>query len=1094
VYRSTTGENGLFSAISININGQSYSSIPATLLAFDAVANRYQFPIIGDNNLPELDNNDRAITYTYKVNITKATHTSAFSVPTGIAPGIYVYQKARPEDPKPEYSRYITFMSNSDIRYITKVEDALSIVNDFRTAGDHARRVIYVTKGKFEVSPYGGNAPFIYVPSNTDFRGLGSLIPGLMACTLSVRNPFMLGSGITGGTSMRGFIVDGNGVSSLLTLLEGPLAPTTVERNVFINCGGDAIRIFPCLTAVSATSIVKMNTIAGNSGSGIRLIWTDVPEPSGLKPTITQNIIVSNSLYGIQQPANAPPLTAQPVVGFNDIWNNSSGNVRIGSTSYEEANGISDYPKYGQNIKADPGFRYYVVNGEIVYTYAILPILPTGKNQAFENNMGAFGNQLTFRIESPVDVAVVTDEGDTLSETTNQIGSDARFEYSTFNYSASNITLSGTGTTEQQIGQASLQYAAQDRNIFDATKLLIIQNPVLRPGAYTLVVKPSAGAGPNDTYSMSMTLSGINIPLATNKPVPATEEIVAAPYDSALFTYIPPDTIQPATPKDFIAQISGNNVLLGWFPNRETDLAGYKIFRSDCSPVSVTDSNQIGFVDKAGTSFLDSASGSARFYALAALDASGNQSGTIETSPAVYIFVDDQGSDESGTGSQTAPYATIGRAAKDLHRFPARPINIAILPGSYEERVNINFPCYALQRNLTIMARFGAVDSMPLWSGDRQACLELQNQYRFVIRGIRFEGIPPKDKGRSRKDNFTCAAIWVHGNNASVVVDRCYFLGKHGSGLSEGIQIDGRLASVRVSNCVFQNVGTAIDNNTSAGGTNILGFRFGQTCSPGLSLVNNTFYRCGYAACLAGKNTSISSEKFAYTNNIVMNPTSGFVFSAFKQARLNLTLRNSVFYGHKKIINQYRGTLTFIDTLARDPLFASEDSCKFANPSFMQPTLAEIISGGLVGPGMPATDFAGKIRGDQVSIGAVEGNTAPAMPMIAKRLAESKAAGPQSMVQFGLAQNYPNPFNPVTNIAFQVPGLIGTELIPVRLEIFSVDGRLIRTLINEPKGPGRYSIAWDGKNGSGGVVLSGMYFYRLKAGQLGAVRKMILLK
>jgi endo-1,4-beta-D-glucanase Y len=86
--------------------------------------------------------------------------------------------------------------------------------------------------------------------------------------------------------------------------------------------------------------------------------------------------------------------------------------------------------------------------------------------------------------------------------------------------------------------------------------------------------------------------------------------------------------------------------------------------------------------------------------------------------------------------------------------------------------------------------------------------------------------------------------------------------------------------------------------------------------------------------------------------------------------------------------------------------------------------------------------------------------------------------------QFSLEQNYPNPFNPSSTISFAIP-----KQAQVRLEIFNVLGRLIATLLNEEKAPGRYSVIWEA-----GRVTSGVYFYRIRAGDYVQTRKAILLK
>ncbi|MDO8549631.1 MAG: FlgD immunoglobulin-like domain containing protein, partial [Ignavibacteria bacterium] len=90
---------------------------------------------------------------------------------------------------------------------------------------------------------------------------------------------------------------------------------------------------------------------------------------------------------------------------------------------------------------------------------------------------------------------------------------------------------------------------------------------------------------------------------------------------------------------------------------------------------------------------------------------------------------------------------------------------------------------------------------------------------------------------------------------------------------------------------------------------------------------------------------------------------------------------------------------------------------------------------------------------------------------------------------FDLKQNYPNPFNPSTVISYQLPK---SEV--VSLEIYNALGQKVRTLVNQTQEAGYYNVEWDGKNNFGNPVSSGMYLYRIKAGNFVNVRKMILVR
>lgn len=89
-----------------------------------------------------------------------------------------------------------------------------------------------------------------------------------------------------------------------------------------------------------------------------------------------------------------------------------------------------------------------------------------------------------------------------------------------------------------------------------------------------------------------------------------------------------------------------------------------------------------------------------------------------------------------------------------------------------------------------------------------------------------------------------------------------------------------------------------------------------------------------------------------------------------------------------------------------------------------------------------------------------------------------------------LHQNVPNPFNPATTIRYDVPAP-GTR---VRLLVYDVRGALVRRLVDEWKKGGVYEESWDGRNGRGVRVASGIYFYRLTSGSESITKKMVLVK
>jgi hypothetical protein len=84
-----------------------------------------------------------------------------------------------------------------------------------------------------------------------------------------------------------------------------------------------------------------------------------------------------------------------------------------------------------------------------------------------------------------------------------------------------------------------------------------------------------------------------------------------------------------------------------------------------------------------------------------------------------------------------------------------------------------------------------------------------------------------------------------------------------------------------------------------------------------------------------------------------------------------------------------------------------------------------------------------------------------------------------------LEQNYPNPFNPSTLIRYAIPAEG-----PVSLRVYDVAGREVATLVNEFKPAGAYEVRFASAN----ALASGVYFFRVKAGNFSETKKMILLK
>jgi len=90
---------------------------------------------------------------------------------------------------------------------------------------------------------------------------------------------------------------------------------------------------------------------------------------------------------------------------------------------------------------------------------------------------------------------------------------------------------------------------------------------------------------------------------------------------------------------------------------------------------------------------------------------------------------------------------------------------------------------------------------------------------------------------------------------------------------------------------------------------------------------------------------------------------------------------------------------------------------------------------------------------------------------------------------FALDQNYPNPFNPSTTISFAL-----AKDSNVSLKVYDITGSLVRELIGERRSAGRYSVQWHGDDAKGAKVASGIYIYRIVAGDFVQTKRLIYLK
>jgi len=90
---------------------------------------------------------------------------------------------------------------------------------------------------------------------------------------------------------------------------------------------------------------------------------------------------------------------------------------------------------------------------------------------------------------------------------------------------------------------------------------------------------------------------------------------------------------------------------------------------------------------------------------------------------------------------------------------------------------------------------------------------------------------------------------------------------------------------------------------------------------------------------------------------------------------------------------------------------------------------------------------------------------------------------------YSLSQNYPNPFNSSTNFNYSVPSKTDVKIV-----VYDLFCKEIKTLVNESKDAGTYNITWNGKDNDNRQVSTGVYFCKMQAGSFQKRMKMMLMK
>jgi hypothetical protein len=294
--------------------------------------------------------------------------------------------------------------------------------------------------------------------------------------------------------------------------------------------------------------------------------------------------------------------------------------------------------------------------------------------------------------------------------------------------------------------------------------------------------------------------------------------------------------------------------------------------------------------------------------------------------------------------------------------------------------------------------------------------------------------------------------IWIRQVTVETIID-CNLIAYNT--IEEGIGFGGGLAMNEADPKITNNIIT--QNNATNGGA------FGLAVSSSPKIINNTI--------TSNEATSLGGGIYSSTSNpIVMN---------------------TILWGNTAPTGpQISGSATVVFSDVEGG-WAGEGNID-VNPSFSD-TLFHLADSSLcIGAGIDSIDIGGTMYYCPLFCyhGSPRPNPPGSMPDIGA--CESPRATPvgveddlsQIPEEYSLGQNYPNPFNPTTTIKYQIP-----EVSFITLKVYDVLGNEIAILVNEERPIGNYEIEFDAS-----YLASGIYFYRIQAGNYVETKKMILLK
>ena len=409
------------------------------------------------------------------------------------------------------------------------------------------------------------------------------------------------------------------------------------------------------------------------------------------------------------------------------------------------------------------------------------------------------------------------------------------------------------------------------------------------------------------------------------------------------------------------------------------------------------------------------------------------------------LYVSPSGSDGNSGLSASAPLKTIRHATEMILPRSENPHTIHLAEGAYCTFTSgESFPVY-IPQNVNI-------------KGENKETVVLVGDGSSSVMSCEYvNNITISDVTLTNGGGHDGAGLYSLGSD--ITLENMLIIGNDATGSGGGLQFDSSTATLK---------DMIIANNTSEweGGAIALD-------DSDLQIINVT--STGNEAGSGGGGIYIEDSDVTFLNSIFWNDSPDEVcFRFFSSDTLMVAFSN--IEGGEEAIEEFNCEVLWLDgNIDEDPLFVDVEHGNFQlmdNSPCIDAGVAYFEYEGLVFIDLADDDFLG---------------IAPDMGACDFVIVDND----NSIIENGKwkMENYPNPFNPVTTIAYQI-----AEVGNVKLEVYNVKGQRIRKLRIKDEGLRVNSVVWDGKDDSGKMVGSGVYFCRLRCGDIDASHKMLLLK